>query len=291
MSEINSKVEYRNLIGFPNYEGSEIQLLKSNNNPFGYNNIDLQAVKNELGIEQKSIEYNNCIMEKSKALIYYNNRFKININANNPFKYIDKSGVLNIITEEKTLDITIEEHADWIKKYIFFNCDSKEFIAKNSKFKICIDKPLMEENDLWLSVLDNKIYNNLSEETSYIPIAEIDIDTNNMVYIFNYPCITNWYDRTIKSIWVSPLLSEASFPMPSSLPLNDKLFDVQIICMQNDLGYKTGESVQLNFVPIICQSKGFIRLINNPISIINKNDGSKEEITLGDKWKILFKIW
>ena len=67
MSEINSKVEYRNLIGFPNYEGTEIQLLKSNNSPFGYNNIDLQTVKNELGVEQKSIEYNNCIIEKSKA--------------------------------------------------------------------------------------------------------------------------------------------------------------------------------------------------------------------------------
>lgn len=291
MSEMNSKVEYKNLIGFPDYNDAEIHLLQSNDKPFGYNDIDLLSVKNELNINQNSIHYNNCILAKSKNLIYYDDGFKINIASESPFKYIDKNNQIHEITEEKTLDLIIEEHTDWIKKFIFFDYNSQSFIAKTSKFKISIEKPVMESDDFWLSILENKIYNQSLEEMTYFPIAEIDIDPNNMVYIFNYPCIANWYDRTIKSIWVSPLLLKANFPLPYSLPIKDKLFDIEIVCMQNDFGYKTGETVQLNFIPIICQSQGFIQLINKSISIINKDRGADEEITLGDKWKLLFKIW
>lgn len=298
MAEINAKVEYKNLIGFPEYNGSIIHYLKSNNTPTGFIDLSSQEIKEDLNFSPYTIINYNYIVSKSDNLISYNNgEYIVDINENKPFKYIKEDNIIHTITEQKTLSVSTIAGSDWVKTFIFFDTSSETFIEKTNNFYIEKNQPSGILNDLWLSILDkNRVYvfdGSAWNLTSYIPIAEIDIDTNNNVYVYNYPTVSNWYEETIKMIWYSPEISDYKFPISKSITdLKNRNYEVLLINKTAQYGYNVGDIAEINSNPFIYIDNKFIGYLTggNDITIISKEDYSEQTITL-DNWNIMFKIW
>ena len=298
MAEINAKVEYKNLIGFPEYNGSIIHYLKSNNTPTGFIDLSSQEIKEDLNFSPYTIINYNYIVSKSNNLISYNNgEYIVDINENKPFKYIKEDNIIHTITEQKTLSVSTIAGSDWVKTFIFFDTSSETFIEKTNNFYIEKNQPSGILNDLWLSILDkNRVYvfdGSTWNLTSYIPIAEIDIDTNNNVYVYNYPTVSNWYEETINMIWYSPEISDYKFPISKSITdLKNRNYEVLLINKTAQYGYNVGDIAEINSNPFIYIDNKFIGYLTggNDITIISKEDYSEQTITL-DNWNIMFKIW
>ena len=79
MAEINAKVEYDNLLGFPDYNGSVINYLKSTESLYGFNNVSFNDIKQDLNLFNDNNIF-NCVTEKNPNLIFYNNNYKLNLN-------------------------------------------------------------------------------------------------------------------------------------------------------------------------------------------------------------------
>lgn len=298
MAEINAKVEYKNLIGFPNYNESIVHYLKSNNLPTGFNDYSSQEIKDDLNFVPYTINNYNYVVSKSNNLVSYNNgEYIIDINENNPFKYVKEDSIIHTITEQKSITISATAGSDWVKSFIFFDTLTETFIEKFVNFSISKNQPFGILNDLWLSILDkNRVYEfdgtnwNL---TTYIPIAEIDIDINNNVYVYNYPTVSNWYEDTIKSIWYSPEINEYKFPFSKSIiNLKNRNYEVLLVNKVAQYGYNIGEIAEINSNPFIYVDSKFIGYLTggNDITIISKEDYTEKTITL-DNWNIMFKIW
>lgn len=298
MVQINEKVEYKNLIGFPDYNGNYINYLKSDENPTGFKNISIQEIKNDLNFLPYTIHNYNCILEKSQNLISYNNgNYIVNINENNPLKYVKEDDVIHIVTESKTITISSTVSSDWVKSYIFFDFSNETFVERTDNFIIDDKKPDGTINKLWLATSrDNKVLEYIGEAwnpTTYIPVAEIDISPDNNIYVYNYPTIGNWYDETIKQTWCSPEINGYKFPYPKSiLNLKNRNYEIMLINKVPQFGYLTGDIAEINSYPFIYVDGKFIGYLTggNNITVISKEDYTEQVISL-DNWNIVFKIW
>lgn len=296
MAEINAKVEYDNLLGFPDYNGSVINYLKSTESLYGFNNVSFNDIKQDLNLFNDNNIF-NCVTEKNPNLIFYNNNYKLNLNKSNPFKYVDDNGTEHIVDTIKSLTITSVSSTDWVKFFIFFNMENEEFIEIKNNFFISVKSPEAQENDFWLSILDkNRIYQYVGGEwilTKNLAIAEIDIDVNNNIFIYNYPMIENWFDLTYKFNWKSAPSQNIKFPYSKSIiDVKNKFYDINFINKTEEYGYNIGDIAQLAFKPFIYVDDKFIGFLDGgqELKLISKEDGS-EQLMTKENWDIIFKIY
>ena len=69
MTQINPKVEYDNLEGFPTYNGNEIHYIKSTDDLINLKDVSLDTVKTEMNFNNPQILNYNYIKEAPK--IFY----------------------------------------------------------------------------------------------------------------------------------------------------------------------------------------------------------------------------
>ena len=60
MTQVNPKVEYDNLEGFPSYDGNEIHYLKSTTDLVNLKDVSVDEIKTEM-------DFNNCLLYTSPS--------------------------------------------------------------------------------------------------------------------------------------------------------------------------------------------------------------------------------
>ena len=69
MTQINPKVEYDNLEGFPTYNGNEIHYIKSTDDLINLKDVSLDTVKTEMNFNNPQILNYNYIKEAPKNIL------------------------------------------------------------------------------------------------------------------------------------------------------------------------------------------------------------------------------
>lgn len=195
MVSINSKVEYRNLSGFPEYNGDEIHYLKSNEDIYGFKDISIEEMKAELNIGQPELKFYNCILKNSEILENVKKEiFNFPIMTSNETTIDDITYIASSSSEYNTtyepwkaftgtfsaetdcwqsIALPTEEAPQWIKIYcggqdvyplywIIGNCGSytrsmKNFIIQGSN-----------DDEEWTDLVEDVNYSNIANDTFFV---------------------------------------------------------------------------------------------------------------------------
>lgn len=104
MVEMNQKVEYKSLLGFPENHTNEVLYLKSTEDETGFKGVSSEDIREEFSIENPSIKHYNYIKKSPKLFDDIDEILEGDIvltsknDYKNPLVYIDDNGVEHMIT-------------------------------------------------------------------------------------------------------------------------------------------------------------------------------------------------
>ena len=193
MGKINSKIEYKNLIGFPQHEGDDILYLKGTDDSLGFRTVSKNELKQDFNVNSMDDTIYNCIVKGKKDLISHEpkNIFTVPVLTSNEttvgnITYITSAssehnatysawkaftGIYSAETDcWQSLVLPTEESPEWVKIYcggkdvypLFFtfsNCGSytramKNFVIEGSN-----------DDEEWITLVDDINYSNIANDT------------------------------------------------------------------------------------------------------------------------------